>query len=257
MIELSRGQEWTLASESGEPVTRLRVGLGWDRERTAGFAGSGAPDVDLDASAVQFMGEQLFDLAFYNNLATRDGSVVHQGDNRSGAGAGDDEVIAVDLTRTYAKVETIVLMVSSYQGHSLEWIANAYCRIVDDASDVELARFTLTAGVPQTGLVMAKLFRDGDGWRLLALGEGIAVRVPSRSVEALLPYLRAAEPEPDPLDVATLVGLDVAVASQLATDAGWQVRAHGLDAALTMDFRPERLNLAHDAGGTVLSARVG
>ena len=93
------------------------MGVGWDKERTAGFLGTGAPDVDLDASAVQFTGDQLFDLAFYNNLATRDGSVVHLGDNLTGGGEGDDEVITVDLSKVYAKVDTIAFLVSSYQGH--------------------------------------------------------------------------------------------------------------------------------------------
>ena len=188
MIELTKGQELALTAGDGAPLTRLQLGVGWDKEPTAGFIGSGAPDIDLDASAVQFAGGQLFDLAFYNNLQTRDGSVVHLGDNKTGRGEGDDEVLTVDLTRVYGKVDTIVLFVSSYQGHTLEWIANAYCRLVDDR-DVELARFRLTGGVPETGLVMAKLFRDGEQWRLRALGEGIAVKVPTESVEALQPYL--------------------------------------------------------------------
>ena len=165
VIEMTAGQELVLAGDDERPLTRLRLGLGWDKERTAGAIGTGAPDVDLDASAVQFTGDQLFDLAFYNNLQTRDGSVVHLGDNQTGSGEGDDEVITVDLSRVYAKVDTIVFMVSSYQGHTLEWINRAYVRLVDDADEPgderELARFTLTAGVPQTGMAMAKLFRDG------------------------------------------------------------------------------------------------
>lgn len=255
MIELSRGQEWTPETESGEPVTRLRLGVGWDQERNAGPAGA-ARDVDLDASVVQFMGEQLFDLAFYNNLATRDGSVVHRGDNRTGSGDGDDEVIDLDLGRVYAKVDTIVLLVSSYQAHTLDWIDNAYCRLVDAADDTELARFTLTSGVAQTGLVLATITRSDGGWRIRARGEGVAVTVPTKAVAALRPFLRAAA-SPDPSDPATLVGLDVAEATRLATEAGWQVRAHPLDAVLTMDFRPDRLSLGHDAGGIVRSARVG
>ncbi len=190
MIELTGGQEMALATEDGQPLTRLHLGLGWDKERTAGFIGTGAPDVDLDASAVEFAGGQLFDLAFYNNLQTRDGSVVHLGDNLTGRGEGDDERLTVDLSRVYRQVDTIVFLVSSYQGHSLEWINNAYCRLVDD-NDVELARFTVTGGVPQTGLVMAKLFRDGEQWRLRAIGKGIAVKVPTESVEALRPFLTA------------------------------------------------------------------
>jgi stress response protein SCP2 len=188
VIELTKGQELALTAEDGQPLSRLQLGVGWDKAPTAGFIGTGAPEIDLDASAVQFAGDQLFDLAFYNNLRTRDGSVEHLGDNTTGRGEGDDEVVTVDLTKVYEKVDTIVLFVSSYQGHTLEWIANAYCRLVVD-DHVELARFRLTGGVPETGVVMAKLFRDGQQWRLRAIGEGIAVKVPSESVKALRPYL--------------------------------------------------------------------
>ena len=191
MIELTRGQEWALATEDGHPLTRLQMGVGWDKEKNAGFIGSGAPDVDLDASAVAFAAGQYADMVFYNNLRTRDGSVVHLGDNQSGRGEGDDEVITVDLTAVHPRIDTIVFLVSSYQGHTLEWIRNAYCRLVDDRGeqDVELARVRLTNGVPQTGMAMAKLVREGEGWKLRAIGEGIAVKVPSESVEALRPFL--------------------------------------------------------------------
>jgi len=188
VIELTKGQELALTTDDGAPLTRLQLGVGWDKAPTAGFIGTGAPEIDLDASAVQFAGGQLFDLAFYNNLETRDGSVVHLGDNLTGRGEGDDEVLDVDLSRVHPKIDTIVFLVSSYQGHTFEWINNAYCRLVDDQG-VELARFTLTGGVPQTGLAMAKMFRDGDQWRLRAIGEGIAVKIPTESVEALRPFL--------------------------------------------------------------------
>jgi tellurium resistance protein TerZ len=192
VIELTRGQELALTTEDGRPLTRVQLGLGWDKEPTAGFIGTGAPDVDLDASAVQFAGGQLFDLAFYNNLQTRDGSVVHLGDNLTGRGDGDDETITVDLSRVYAKVDTIFFLVSSYQGHSLEWIRAAYCRLVD-AQDVELAGFKLTGGVTETGVVMAKLVRTGEGWTLRTVGEGIAVKVPTDSVEALRRFVEEGE----------------------------------------------------------------
>ncbi len=189
MTQLTQGEEIALATDDGRPLARLELRLGWDKEATAGAIGTGAPDVDLDASAVQFAGDQLFDLAFYNNLQTRDGSVVHLGDNLTGRGSGDDEVIAVDLSRVHGPVDTIVFLVSSYQGHTLEWISNAYCRVVDD-HDVELARFTLTLGVPRTGLVMAKLVRDGaGGWVFHAVGEGIDAKVPTDAVPALRRFL--------------------------------------------------------------------
>lgn len=188
MIELTRDQEMVLARDDGTSLGRLTMGLGWDKKPGAGFIGTGAPDVDLDASAVQYAGEQLFDLAFFNHLETRDGSVTHLGDNISGRGDGDDEQITVDLAKVFPRVDTMLFLVSSYQGHTLDWIDNAYCRLVDD-HDVELARLTLTEGVPRTGLVMAKLFRDGAGWRLRAIGQGVAVTVPTEAIETLARFV--------------------------------------------------------------------
>ena len=94
----------------------------------------------------------------------------------------------MDLARVHGPVDRIVLLVSSYQGHTLEWIANAYCRVVDE-HDVELARVSLTLGVPQTGIAMATLRRDGDRWRLRAIGEGIAVTKPTESLDVLTRFL--------------------------------------------------------------------
>ena len=188
MIELTEGQELTLAADDGKPLSRVQMAVGWDHAPTAGFIGSGAAPIDLDASAVQFAGKQFFDLAFFNHLATRDGSVVHLGDNTTGKGVGDEEVITVDLSRVYGKVDSILFLISSYQGHSLEYVRNAYCRLVD-ADDTELARFTITLGVRNTGLVMAKLFRNGADWKLTAIGAGIALKTPTDSMDALLPFV--------------------------------------------------------------------
>jgi len=188
VIQLSRGQELPLVDADGAPLVRLRMGVGWDHLPTAGAIGTGAPEIDLDATAVQFGAGMAFDFAFYNNLRTRDGSTVHLGDNTSGRGAGDDESITVELPQVHRQIESIVFLVSSYQGHTLEWVHNAYCRLVDDTTDVELARFTLSLGVPQTGLLMATIRRDGAGWRLRAVGDGINVKVPTESVNVLLPY---------------------------------------------------------------------
>jgi tellurium resistance protein TerZ len=188
VIELTAGQELALTAEDGTTLTKVQMALGWDHSPTAGFIGSGAPPIDLDASAVQFAGEQFFDIAFFNHLATRDGSVVHLGDNITGKGEGDDELITVDLGRIYPKVDSILFLVTSYQGHSLELIRNAYCRLVDD-NDTEVARFTLTLGVRETGLVMAKLFRDGSTWKLRPIGAGIALKTPTDSLDALVPFV--------------------------------------------------------------------
>jgi tellurium resistance protein TerZ len=193
VIELQKSDSLALVAAAGHPLTKVRMCVGWDKNPTAGAIGTGAPDIDLDASAVQFANGELFDLAFYNNLRTRDGSTVHLGDNKTGSGAGDDEVIAVDLRRVYAHVDTIMFMVSSYHGHTLEWVHNAYCRLLDveadDGADHELARFTLSLGVPQTGIAMAKLVRTDPGWSLHAIGEGIDATVPTQAVPALRRFL--------------------------------------------------------------------
>lgn len=185
--DLDPGQEVPLTDAAGQAVTRLRVGLGWDAVPNAGIGRSGALDVDLDASAVQLAGQDLFDLAFYNNLATRDGSVVHQGDNRTGSGEGDDETITVDLAAVHPRVDTIVLLVSSYHGHALTWVDRASCRVVDETGGAELARVTLTAGVEETALGMALLRRDPTSgrWLMRAVGRGVAITRPSESWQRL------------------------------------------------------------------------
>jgi stress response protein SCP2 len=180
-VDLDAGQELVVSGP-------IRMGVGWDKERTAGAIGTGAPDIDLDATAVQFSGGQLFDLAFYNNLATRDGSVVHEGDNLTGAGDGDDESLTVDLDRVHGPVDTIVLLVSSYQGHSLTWLNRAYCRVTDAAGS-ELATIRISGGPDTTGLVLATLKRAEAGWTLRAVAEGVAITVPTQGLAKLYPFL--------------------------------------------------------------------
>jgi tellurium resistance protein TerZ len=183
MTQLSSGETYDISA------TRVRMGIGWDEDPGAGYARTGRREVDLDATALQFTGSQLFDLAFYNNLATRDGSVTHQGDNQSGTGEGDDESILVDLGRVHGPVDTILFLVSSYMGQSLAWVANAYCRLVDDETDEELARFTLTFSIEETGAVLALLRRTPSGWALHAVGEGVPITVPTQGLAKLTRFL--------------------------------------------------------------------
>jgi tellurium resistance protein TerZ len=183
MTQLSAGETYDISA------TRVRMGIGWDEDPGAGYARTGRREVDLDATALQFAGSQLFDLAFYNNLSTRDGSVTHQGDNQSGSGEGDDESILVDLARVHGPVDTILFLVSSYMGQSLAWVANAYCRLVDDETDEELARFTLTLSIDQTGAVLALLRRTPSGWVLHAVGEGVAISVPTEGLAKLTRFV--------------------------------------------------------------------
>ena len=187
-VSLTKGQKVTLTKNGGMALTQVRMGLGWDPIKKGGFFGSRGVDIDLDASAVLYAGGKLADIAFYNNLKTKDGSIQHMGDNLTGQGEGDDEVVAVDLTRIPVHIDTVIFIVTSYQGQTFEQVQNAFCRLIDH-EDGELARFALAGGMPFTGLVMAKLYREGGNWKFQAIGDGISARVPTEAVQHLSRYL--------------------------------------------------------------------
>lgn len=187
-VSLAKGQSVNLVKDGGTKLTMVRMGLGWDAIKKGGFFGSREVDVDLDASAVLFAGGQVADLAFYNNLVTKDGSIQHMGDNRTGEGDGDDEVVAVDLTRVPVHVDTVFFIVTSYQGQTFEQVQNAFCRLIDH-QDGELARYTLAGGMAYTGMVMAKLTRSGSDWQFTAIGDGINAKTPLDALPQLNAYL--------------------------------------------------------------------
>ena len=135
--------------------------------------------IDLDASALLFDGSgQVVDTVWYNQLVSRDGSVVHTGDNRTGAGDGDDESIKVDLSALPAQVQTVVFTVNSFTGQGFSQVENAFCRLIDEAGEEEIARYDLSATGSHTAQIMAKVTRDGAGWSMTAIG-GTASGPPS------------------------------------------------------------------------------
>jgi stress response protein SCP2 len=171
-VNLSKGQRVSLQKQDGSQLTIVRMGLGWDPVKKRGLFGSREIEIDLDASAVLFADNQPVDVAFFNHLRTNDGSVTHTGDNRTGAGDGDDESIIVELTRVPAHVTSIFFVVTSYEGQTFQQIENAFCRLVDETTRGELARYTLSGGASYTAMVMAKVYRDGNNWKMQAIGEG-------------------------------------------------------------------------------------
>ncbi len=189
-VSLSKGQKVSLSKEGGVALTMIRMGLGWDPIKKGGFFGSREVDIDLDASCVLFADEQAVDVAFYNQLRTKDGSIQHMGDNRTGEGDGDDEVVMVDLTRVPVHVSTLFFVVTSYEGQTFEQVQNAFCRLVDQTTGAELARYTLAGGMANTGMIMAKVYREGGGWKLQAIGEGIQARVPTEAIQQLHRFLK-------------------------------------------------------------------
>ncbi|MFB8005270.1 TerD family protein [Nocardia sp. NPDC056000] len=184
-VSLSKGQRVTLRKEGGVELTAIRMGLGWDPVKKGGLFGGRTVEIDLDAWVAMFAGAHLTDVAYYGELVSKDGSIRHQGDNLTGAGEGDDEVILVDLTRVPAGITTLLFVVTSYQGQTFEQVSNAYCRLVDGTTNAELARYSLTGGMPFTALAMAKVFRVGGDWKLQAIGEGFQAKHPGEAVPQL------------------------------------------------------------------------
>lgn len=173
MVSLSKGQTVSLEKRGGGTLTKVRMGLGWDAKKKKGlFGGLKEQAIDLDASALLFdNGGRLVDQVWFRQLKSKDGSVRHTGDNRTGAGDGDDESIVVDLQAVPATVSQIVFVVNSFTGENFSQIENAFCRLVDStANDTELARYELTGSGMHNSQVMAKVSRSGSGWTMTAIG---------------------------------------------------------------------------------------
>ena len=192
-INLQKGQKISLSKESGGTLSKVVMGLGWDAKKVSisklkGLFGGGGSDesIDLDASCVLFDDQnKVVDIVYFGQLKSRDGSIVHTGDNRSGAGDGDDEQIKVDLDKVPANVKSMVFTVNSFSGQTFDQVENAYCRIVDSSNDAEVARYTLSSQGSHTAQIMAKLYRHGGEWKMHAIGEnGVG-----RTIDALLPQI--------------------------------------------------------------------
>jgi tellurium resistance protein TerZ len=173
-VSLSKNQSVSLTKQSGGGLTKIMLGVGWDVAKSGGFLGifgGGGGSIDLDASCLLFdANSKTVDAVWFGQLTSKDGSIRHSGDNRTGEGEGDDESIAIDLARLPANVETLVLTVSSYQGQTFDKISNAFGRVVDSVSGRELARFDISDSGSHTGIILASLKRAGGEWTFKALG---------------------------------------------------------------------------------------
>jgi tellurium resistance protein TerZ len=171
-ISLSKGQRISLAKERPQGLSRAHMGLGWDALPVRGWFGKSKEQaIDLDASCLVFdaTGTQI-DQVWWKQLRSSDGAIQHTGDNTTGAGDGDDESIIVDLPALRPDAATLVFVVNSYSGENFNQIENAFCRLVDAASGVEIARYDLSGSGTHTAQIMAKLVKiDGD-WHMEALG---------------------------------------------------------------------------------------
>ncbi len=174
-LTLSKNQSISLEKTAGTGITSVSLGLGWDPAGSSGFLSkllSSSAEIDLDASCIVLdSGLRPVDLVWFRQLTSKDGSIEHSGDNLTGAGDGDDETIRIDLQRLPSTVQHLVFTVNSFRGQTFDQVENAYCRIVNESKDQELARFNLAEKGRHTGVVMASLTRAVGGWEFKAIGQ--------------------------------------------------------------------------------------
>ena len=190
-INLEKGQKISLTKEAGGELNSVVMGLGWDAVKKRGFLGfGGGGEIDLDASCFLFDEQnELRDLVYFGQLRSQDGSIQHSGDNRTGEGDGDDEQIAVALTRIPAHIKTLVFTVSNYTGQDFSKVENAYCRLINGQNGQEIARYNLSAQGKHTAQIMAKIYRHNGEWKMHAIGENSQGATPDKIVPRILPHL--------------------------------------------------------------------
>ena len=173
-INLTKGQNVSLSQEA-PGANSFHAGLGWDVQQFAG------DDFDLDVMVFMLGANEkvLSDshFVFFNNLKSPDGSVEHTGDNLTGEGEGDDEVVYVDLSKVSADVQKVVFTVIIYDGEgrnqNFGQVRNAFIRLVDRSSNEEVIRYDLSEDFSiETALIVAELYRRNGEWKFKALGMG-------------------------------------------------------------------------------------
>jgi tellurium resistance protein TerZ len=191
-VNLQKGQKISLDKEAGGTLTKITMGLGWDAVKSKGIFGFGGKTetIDLDASCVMFdEANKPVDIVWFRQLKSRDGSIVHTGDNRTGAGDGDDEQIIVDLANVPSNVKSLVFTVNSFTGQSFAQVENAFCRIVNTSNNKEVAKYNLSVQGAHTAQIMAKLYRHNGEWKMHAIGENGNGRTFDDLMSQIIPHL--------------------------------------------------------------------
>lgn len=174
VISLEKGGNISL-EKVAPGLTGIALGLGWDQREKKGFFGKKKISVDLDASCLLFdENKKLVDAVWFRQLKSKDGSVVHTGDDLTGGGKGGDpnEEINVQLKNIPQNIKTLVLTVNSFSSDTFDGVPNAFCILKNLNNHEEIARYNLSVeGGGYTGLVIAKLYKHNGEWKFKALGE--------------------------------------------------------------------------------------
>ena len=173
-ISLNKGGRLSLSKEAPD-LKKVHVGLGWDPRATDGT------DFDLDASAFLLKADGKVrsdaDFIFYNQLRSQDGSVEHTGDNLTGEGEGDDEVVIIDLTKVPADIQKVAFTVTIHDAERRQQnfgqVGNAFIRLVNAETNVEVARYDLTEDASiETAMIFGEIYRHNNEWKFSAVGQG-------------------------------------------------------------------------------------
>jgi tellurium resistance protein TerD len=156
-------------------LKKIVLGLGWDARATDGA------EFDLDASAFMLNADGKVrsgaDFIFYNQMRSAEGSVEHTGDNRTGAGDGDDESIKVDLSMVPQDIQKIAFTVTIHDAEqrrqNFGQVSNAFIRVVNAETNAEVVRFDLAEDAStEAAMVFGELYRNGGEWKFRAVGQG-------------------------------------------------------------------------------------
>ena len=188
-ISLQKGQKVSLSKENAG-LSKIIVGLGWDEAPKGGAGGffsslfgggqSQEGNIDCDASAFLLQGGKLVnkgDVVYYGNLRHSSGTVMHRGDNLTGAGEGDDEQIIIDLSKVPAEYDKIVMVVNIYDAvprrQHFGMIKNAFIRLVDARNNNEMFKYNLTEDYSgMTAMIFGEIYRYNGEWKFSAIGQG-------------------------------------------------------------------------------------
>ena len=183
-INLKKGQRISLTKEDPS-LKQLMCGLGWDvAPKSGGFFG-GNKQFDLDSSILCLDKDKklkdVTDIIYFGNLRHSSGAIAHQGDNLTGAGEGDDEVINIDLPLIPERIAYLMFAINIYKcdrrKQDFSMVDNAFVRLVNRNTNQELASYNLSGTEYQgmTGMIMAEVYRYNEEWKMAAVGNGFKV----------------------------------------------------------------------------------
>lgn len=172
---LSKGQKVNLTKDN-PGLQKVIVGLGWDLNRydTGG-------DFDLDAAVFMLTESgkvsRQEDFVFYGNPKDPSGAVQHMGDNRTGAGEGEDEQILIDLSKVPDNITKIAITVTIYDAEgrrqNFGQVNNSFIRLYNEQNNQELLRYDLEEDFSiETAAVFGELYKHNGEWKFNAIGSG-------------------------------------------------------------------------------------